>query len=66
MATESILTVKTIENAPFKRGDRVIDKSGYRGNVADVTVWRGDRWYSVRFDGGLAVRFDSDLERLSR
>lgn len=43
----------------FKRGDKVIDRSGYSGTVVAITEWEGSCWYDVRFFSG--VRYDSDL-----
>jgi hypothetical protein len=53
--------------APFKVGDKVVDRGGYRGSIVQVTEWRGSRWYDVRImDGcrslGVAVRYDGDLK----
>lgn len=45
----------------FQRGDRVIDRSGFRGAVSNVTVWEGSVWYDVRFERGTSVRYDEDL-----
>lgn len=45
----------------FKRGDKVIDRSGYSGTVVAITEWEGSCWYDVRFFSGVAVRYDSDL-----
>jgi len=45
----------------FNRGDRVIDRDGFKGTVVKVTEWEGSVWYDVRFSGGSAVRYNSDL-----
>lgn len=45
----------------FKRGDKVIDRSGFTGSITNVTIWEGSVWYDVRFDRGEAVRYDEDL-----
>ena len=49
------------QTTAFKRGDRVVDRDGFKGTVMRVTEWEGSRWYDVRFSGGQAVRYDSDL-----
>lgn len=46
---------------PFERGDKVVDRSGFKGTVVGVTDHRGSRWYDVRFERGVAVRYDYDL-----
>jgi hypothetical protein len=55
--------MKTVENAPFKVGDHVVDGDGYAGTVRRVICWEGSRWYEVylRLARGEAVRFDGDL-----
>jgi hypothetical protein len=45
----------------FKVGDKVQDRDGIKGVIADITHWDGSHWYDVRFDRGTAVRFDRDL-----
>jgi len=45
----------------FQTSDRVIDRSGFRGTVVNVTELEGSVWYDVRFDRGVAVRYDADL-----
>lgn len=47
--------------ARFKIGDRVFDRDGFAGTIADVDRYNGAVAYDVRFAGGVAVRYDSDL-----
>lgn len=42
-------------------GTKIVDRDGFAGTVVAVTEWRGSRWYSVRFAGGVAVRYDADI-----
>lgn len=45
----------------FQVTDRVQDRDGFQGTIVRVTEWEGSVWYDVRFAGGEAVRYDSDL-----
>ncbi len=56
--------MNSARNTKFNIGNEVVDGDGYRGYVTEVTTWRDSTWYSVRFDGGTAVRFDSQLTLL--
>ncbi len=47
--------------AQFKLYDRVVDRDGFEGTIVLVTLWEGSVWYDVRFRGGVAVRYNSDL-----
>lgn len=47
----------------FKRGDQVIDLSGFKGTVVDVIEHEGSHWYDVRLPGGVGVRFENELRR---
>jgi preprotein translocase subunit YajC len=53
-----------MEQALFKRGDRVVDRGGYEGTVVGVTHHNGSVWYDVRLPGGVGVRFPYELEAL--
>jgi hypothetical protein len=57
---------KTIENAPFKLGDQVVDGDGFRGTIYRIELWKGEdgivsRWYEVYLTSGITIRFDNDL-----
>lgn len=52
-------------NNQIEVGTKVIDRAGYTGTIRKVVEWKGDRWYEVRFAGGEAVRYDSDLQVLA-
>ena len=43
-------------------GTSVVDRDGFEGVIAGVTLWNGSLWYDVRFDNGVAVRYPSDLK----
>lgn len=51
-------------NAKFSAGQTVVDRDGFKGRVVNITNHAGSVWYDVRFDGGVAVRYDSDLRAL--
>ena len=53
--------MNSAHNTKFAIGNKVVDGDGYHGYVTEVTTWKDSVWYSVRFDGGTAVRYDSDL-----
>lgn len=56
----------------FKVGDKVVDRDGFYGIIVKVTLYQSEVdnvitigvWYDVRFSGGIAVRYDSDLTKL--
>lgn len=50
------------QTSKFAVGNTVEDRSGFRGVITSVTCHDGSVWYDVRFDRGVAVRYDSDLE----
>ena len=42
-------------------GSKVVDLSGFRGVVYEITYYEGRKWYNVRFERGCAVRFPEEL-----
>lgn len=45
----------------FKIGDHVVDASGFRGVIANITETENGHWYDVRFASGVGVRFEEEL-----
>lgn len=50
-----------MSNTKFNAGQDVVDQSGFKGRIAKVVQYEGRCWYEVRFERGVAVRYDEDL-----
>jgi len=45
----------------YRVGDRITDRDGYTGTIREVHHFKGSTWYDVRFLGGEAVRYDTEI-----